>query len=71
MILGNVGTMNIILIDLKEIGKDGYVVLEDRRSDHIINVLRSECGDCVKIGIINGPLGKGCIIEIADSCVKT
>ena len=57
--------MNVILIDPEEIGADDRVVLQDRRSDHIIKVLRSQCGDRVRIGIINGPLGSGRIIEIA------
>jgi RsmE family RNA methyltransferase len=57
--------MNVILIDPIEICADDRVALQDRRSDHIINVLRSECGNSVRIGIINGPLGTGRIIEIA------
>ena len=43
--------MNIILIDCKEIGANDRVVLQDRRSDHIVKVLRSQCGDQVRIGI--------------------
>ena len=62
--LGNVGTMNVILIDPEEIGADDRVVLRDRRSAHIVKVLRSQCGDRVRIGIINGPLGSGRILEI-------
>ena len=58
--------MNIILIDIKEIGKDGCVVLQDRRSDHIIKVLHGKCGDRVRIGILNGPLGSGLIVEISS-----
>jgi RsmE family RNA methyltransferase len=56
--------MNVILINAEEIGKNDRVVLQDRRSDHIIKVLHSKCGDTVRIGIINGPLGSGRIIEI-------
>ena len=56
--------MNVILIDVKEIGENDQVVLQDRRSDHIIKVLHGKCGDRVRIGIINGPLGSGRIIEI-------
>jgi len=57
--------MNIILIDFEEIGKDGCVMLQDRRSDHIIKVLHGKCGDRMRIGIVNGPLGSGRIVGIA------
>lgn len=56
--------MNVILIDADEIGNNDRVVLRDRRSAHIIKVLQGRCGDRVRIGIINGPLGSGRIIEI-------
>ena len=56
--------MNVILIDADEIGNNARVVLRDRRSAHIIKMLQGRCGDRVKIGIINGPLGSGRIIEI-------
>lgn len=59
-----INSMNIILIDSEEIGEDGLVVLNDRRSEHIINVLRSECGDRVKIGVVDGSLGSGLITAI-------
>lgn len=56
--------MNVILIELDEVGEDGCVVLQDRRSAHIMNVLHGKCGAKVKIGIINGPLGTGHIVDI-------
>jgi RsmE family RNA methyltransferase len=56
--------MNVILIDAGEIGENDQVVLHDRRSEHIIKVLHGTCGDRVRIGIINGPLGSGRIVEI-------
>jgi 16S rRNA (uracil1498-N3)-methyltransferase len=56
--------MNVILIGAEEIDKNDQVVLQDRRSAHIINVLHGKCGDRVRIGILNGPLGLGRIIEL-------
>jgi len=56
--------MNIILIGAEEIDKNDQVVLQDRRSAHIINVLHRKCGDRVRIGILNGSLGSGRIIEL-------
>jgi len=59
-----INRMNIILIDSEEIREDGLVVLNDRRSEHIIKVLRRKCGDRVKIGVVNGSLGSGLIRAI-------
>jgi 16S rRNA (uracil1498-N3)-methyltransferase len=59
--------MNVILINEEEILTDGRVVLQGRRSEHLITVLRCEVGDRLKIGIINGMLGSGRILEIEAS----
>jgi 16S rRNA (uracil1498-N3)-methyltransferase len=59
--------MNVILINEEEILTDGRVVLQDRRSEHIITVLRCKVGDRLKIGIINDMLGSGRILEIEAS----
>lgn len=55
--------MNLILIDQHEINEQS-VPLSGRRAKHIRKVLRSQCGDTVRIGIINGPTGSGLIREI-------
>ena len=56
--------MNIILLDSAEVTTDGRAVLTDRRSAHIIRVLRSTRGDSLRIGIINGPVGEGRVLEM-------
>jgi 16S rRNA (uracil1498-N3)-methyltransferase len=56
--------MNVILIEAEEIDKNDRVVLQDRRCAHIIKVLHGKCGDMVRIGIVNGPLGSGRIVEL-------
>lgn len=55
--------MNLILIGTHEIS-GGKVILDDRRHVHIREVLRSKKGDSVRIGLINGPIGSGRILEI-------
>ena len=55
--------MNIILLEKEEI-KQGYVVLSDRRAKHIVKVLRSDSGDLVRIGVIDGDVGTGEIVKI-------
>ncbi len=56
--------MNIILIDPAEV-KNNRVTLRDRRSDHIRNVLGAACGDTLRTGLINGPMGTSTVIAIA------
>ena len=55
--------MNIILAERTEIN-NGSLCLEDRRAEHIVKVLRSDVGDSVRIGIIDGSQGKGIIQHI-------
>ncbi len=52
--------MNILLAEQEEI-IDGRLVVTDHRAEHIIKVLRSEIGETVRIGIIDGPRGIGMI----------
>lgn len=54
--------MNIVLLESQEIlGKK--VHLEGRRAQHIVKVLRSNPGDKIRVGCINGNIGYGVIID--------
>ena len=55
--------MNLILIDPQEVAQE-QVILEDRRREHIRKILRSQVGDTVRVGIVNGLLGRGVILEL-------
>jgi RsmE family RNA methyltransferase len=54
--------MNIILFDQEEI-QGSSVLLDGDRARHIVRVLRAEPGETIKVGIINGRMGQGTIIE--------
>jgi 16S rRNA (uracil1498-N3)-methyltransferase len=58
--------MNLIIISESDIEKD-LVHLTDARATHIKEILRSEVGDIIEIGIVNGPRGKAEIIKITDN----
>ncbi len=62
--------MNLILLAKDEISKSNTVTLQDRRSEHIIKILRLSPGDTVRVGIINGPTGIGRIIEAVPPIVR-
>jgi len=55
--------MNIILVESDEI-IDNFIHLTDFRAEHIIKVLRSEVGDLVRVGLLNGGKGTGKILDL-------
>ncbi len=55
--------MNIILAESDEITNQ-FIHLTDHRAEHIVKVLRSEVGDVVRVGVVNGGKGKGKILAI-------
>ena len=57
--------MNIILVAAEEVNKD-MVILTDHRAEHIVKVLRSNMGDSVRIGVINGRKGTGRILSLSE-----
>lgn len=61
--------MNIILIEPAEINGN-QVTLQDRRADHIRNILKSAEGDTIRIGLINGDRGQGLVTEINDQKIN-
>ena len=55
--------MNIILVTEDEI-TNHMVTLADHRATHIVKVLQSEEGDTVRVGIIDGGRGIGCVVAV-------
>jgi len=56
--------MNLLLFESSEIENENIVCLQDRRSEHIINILGCRPGDTVRAGVIDGPVGTGEILAI-------
>lgn len=55
--------MNIILLEKQEV-QGSRVLLTDRRAKHLIKVLQVQSGDTVRIGIIDGPKGRGRVVAL-------
>ncbi len=53
--------MNLILIHPHELDSASRARLAGERADHIHNVLRATPGKALRIGLLNGPLGRGMI----------
>jgi len=60
--------MNRILYEAEEVC-DGRLELSDRRAGHIRNVLRSVCGDVLRMGEVDGPLSSGTLAEVSEERV--
>ena len=57
--------MNIILVTAEDVNND-RVVLTDHRAEHIVKILKSNQGDTVRVGVINGRRGVGTIFSLID-----
>ncbi len=55
--------MNIILLEKNEVSGE-VVELTDNRATHIVKVLNGLVGDLLKVGVVEGDMGTGEIIEI-------
>ncbi|MEA1921764.1 MAG: 16S rRNA (uracil(1498)-N(3))-methyltransferase [Pseudomonadota bacterium] len=62
--------MNIVILEDADFVGERRVVLDGRRFAHIVNVLKSKIGDCLRVGRLNGDLGSGVIVELFGSRVE-
>ncbi|MGE4488294.1 MAG: 16S rRNA (uracil(1498)-N(3))-methyltransferase [Kiritimatiellales bacterium] len=62
--------MNLILINPGELSENSSVCLQDGRAEHIRKVLRSAPGNCLRIGLLNGPRGTGTIMQMSGREVR-
>ena len=60
--------MNLLLIDPININNNQTVICETK-SWHILNILKLETGDKIRVGIINGKIGIGKILSTASGRV--
>lgn len=56
--------MNLILLQPDDFRDDGLAVLSDGRARHIRKVLKAEPGKVLRIGLLNGSLGKGTVLSV-------
>lgn len=63
--------MNLILLFENDFIGDGQRVrLTDRRHQHIREILRAKAGDELCVGLANGKIGKGRIVELGDQSAE-
>lgn len=56
--------MNLILLHPSDFRDDGLVVLSDERARHIRKVLKAVPGKVLRMGLLNGPLGRGTVLSV-------
>lgn len=62
--------MNSLLFHPKELSPEGLLEIDDHRARHILKVLRLGVGAPLRVGEINGLLGKGRVESIGGPSVK-
>ncbi len=61
--------MNLLLFARHEL-EDSRLRLTDRRARHILDVLRLQPGDSLRLGMINGGRGSGRVCRVEGGCVE-
>ena len=56
--------MNLIRFEAHELADDGTGNLTDRRGRHVQEVLRSQPGDRLQVGLLNGPVGEAEVLQV-------
>lgn len=61
--------MNWILLQPADVSETGRAELSGVRAEHIRNVLRAEPGKDLRIGLLNGSLGRGIVTHVSGASV--
>ncbi len=62
--------MNLILLDPSDFVAPDRVVLRDRRHAHVREVHRAAVGDSLRVGLVDGLLGRGTILALDDATLE-
>lgn len=57
--------MNLILFEADELERP--LPAGDRRTEHLLRVLKAKPGDSFDLGVVNGPRGKGAVVSIGST----
>ncbi len=61
--------MNMILLQPEDFREGGLAMLSGERARHIHKVLKAQEGKTLRIGMLNGPLGKGTVLAVDQHTV--
>ena len=61
--------MNLIALEAAEVGAGGIVQLTGNRARHLRQVLAVAAGQEIRVGVLDGPLGRGTVVSVDDDGV--
>jgi len=61
--------VNLLLLEPSEFN-GGEAILNGRRAEHLLRVLKVAPGDVIRVGVINGKLGSGRVLAIEGAAVR-
>jgi len=56
--------VNLLLLEAADFVAADRVILRDRRLKHIQEVHRAEAGECLRVGVLDGPMGQGRLLRL-------
>lgn len=59
--------MNLLIVGPDELDANNQLQLSGRRLGHLNDILKLQSGDSVRVGVLNGNIGEGTVIEINDT----
>ena len=62
--------MNLIILFEDDFINENKVRLKGRRLNHVLSVHRAEIGDTLRVGLLNGKIGKGLITELNNEVLE-
>ncbi len=62
--------MNLLLIERAELSPSGEVLLHDERARHLLDVLGVAPGRYVRLGVLDGPRGRGEVLHADEDTVR-
>ncbi len=62
--------MNIVIFEESDFIGESRILLGGRRALHIVKVLKSQVGDRLRVGLLDGALGSGEVVGISGSRVE-
>jgi len=62
--------VNLVIVEPRELGASGELILSGTRATHLINVLKVAPGAEVRVGVLEGPCGLGVVTSIAGATIE-
>ncbi|GGL98002.1 16S rRNA (uracil(1498)-N(3))-methyltransferase [Pseudomonas asuensis] len=62
--------MNLLLLEQEDFVEENEVLLKDRRFVHLKDIHQAESGDALRVGMLNGLMGEGEILDFTSNSAR-